>query len=179
MAVNRYPIIGVMGSHEEDWIEYADPIGHIIAKRGYNLLTGAGGGVMTAVARSFTMEKERKGVAIGILPAIDYKGQNLDTEEYPNPYIEVPMITPLSAKAQSDVMPYSRNLTNVMTAKALVILPGSHGTRNEVSLALMYNKPMIMFGPEGAFDKFPEDPLRAEGLHDVEQFFDDVLGEES
>lgn len=179
MTVNRYPIIGVMGSHEEEWLEYADPVGHIIAKRGYNLLTGAGGGVMTAVARSFTMEKERKGVAIGILPAVDYKGQKLDTEEYPNPYIEIPMITPLSAKAQSDAMPFSRNLTNVMSATALVILPGSHGTRNEVSLALMYNKPMIMFGPEGAFDKFPEDPYRAESLHHIEQFFDDVLGERS
>ena len=178
MAVNRYPIIGVMGSHEEEWIEYADPIGHIIAKRGYNLLTGAGGGVMTAAARAFTMEEDRQGVAIGILPAVDYKGQKLDKEEYPNPYIEVPMITPLSAKAQSDSMPFSRNLVNVMTSGALIILPGSHGTKNEVSIALTYNKPMIMFGPEDAFDKFPEDPLRAQSIEHVEQFLDDVFGEE-
>lgn len=177
MSVNRYPIIGVMGSHESAWEDYAQPVGELIAKRGYNLLTGAGAGVMTEVAKSFTDVEDRKGVAIGILPAVDYKGQNLDKEAYPNPYIEVPMITPLSAKAQSDVMPFSRNLVNVMTSRALVILPGSHGTRNEVSLALMYDKPLIMFGPEGAFAQFPEDPLRARSIGHIEQFFDDVFGE--
>lgn len=176
MTVNRYPIVGVMGSHETPWEEYAKPVGELIAKRGYNLLTGAGAGVMTEVAKSFTSVEDRRGVAIGILPAVDYKGQKLDTEEYPNPYIEVPMITPLSAKAQSDVMPFSRNLVNVMTSKALVVLPGSHGTRNEVSLALLYNKPLVMFGPDNAFDKFPEDPLRADSLAHIEQFFDDVFG---
>ncbi len=177
MTTNRYPIVGVMGSHEDSHAEYAKPVGELIAKRGYNLLTGAGDGVMTEVAKSFTQTQERKGVAIGILPAVDYKGQKLDTEEYPNPYIEIPMITPLSAKAQSDAMPFSRNLVNVMTSKALVILPGSHGTRNEVSIALMYNKPLILFGPEDAFDKFPQDPLRAQSIEHVEQFFDDVFGE--
>lgn len=176
MAVNRYPIIGVMGSHEKSWEEYAIPVGELIANRGYNLLTGAGAGVMTAVAKGFTDVNNRKGVSIGILPAVDYKGHKLDKEEYPNPYIEIPLITPLSAKAQSDAMPFSRNLVNVMTAKALVILPGSHGTRNEVSLSLMYNKPIVMFGPDGAFTKFPEDPPRAETINHIEQFFDDVLG---
>ncbi len=176
MAVNRYPIVGVMGSHENAWPEFADPVGKLIAERGYNLLTGAGAGVMTQVAESFTKVEERKGVSIGILPAVDYKGQKLDTEEYPNPNIEVPMITPLSAKAQSDKMPFSRNLVNVMTSKALVILPGSHGTRNEVSIALMYNKPMVLFGPDHAFDNFPEDPLRAQTIDHVAQFFDDVFG---
>lgn len=179
MTVNRYPIVGVMGSHEEPHEEYAQAVGELIARRGYNLLTGAGGGVMTAVAKAFTEVEDRKGVSIGILPAVDYKGQKLDKEEYPNPYIEIPMITPLSMKAQSDAMPFSRNLVNVMTAKALVILPGSHGTRNEVSLGLMYNKPLVMYGPENAFDKFPEDPLRAAGVHHIEQFFDDVFGAKS
>ena len=148
----------------------------ITAKRGFNLLTGAGDGVMSAVAKAFTDVESRKGVSIGILPAVDYKGQELDKTEYPNPYIEVPMITPLSQKAQNDVMPFSRNLTNVMTAQALIILPGSHGTRNEVSLGLMYNKPLIMFGPDDAFDKFPEEPLRADAIQHVEQFLDDVFG---
>ncbi|NCT40869.1 MAG: hypothetical protein GW778_04315 [Alphaproteobacteria bacterium] len=176
--MNRRPIVGVMGSHDQDWEDYADPVGDLLARRGFNLLTGAGGGVMTVVARSFTQVDDREGVAIGILPAVDYKGQKLDVEAYPNPYIEVPMITPLSAKAQSDAMPFSRNLVNVMTSKALIILPGSHGTRNEVSLALMYNKPLIMFGPDRAFDNFPEEPLRADDISHVSQFLDDVFGEE-
>lgn len=175
--IDRKPIIGVMGSHEEPWEEYARPVGQLLAKRGYNLLTGAGAGVMTEVAKAYTETPERKGLTIGILPAVDYKGQKLDKEEYPNPYIEVPMITPLSAKAQSDAMPYSRNLVNVMTSKALIILPGAHGTRNEVSLALLYNKPVVMFGPEEAFASFPEDPLRADDIKHVEQFLNDVFGD--
>lgn len=177
MAMNRRPIVGVMGSHEDAWEDYAKPVGELLAKRGFNLLTGAGDGVMTAVAKAYTDIDERAGVSIGILPAVDYKGQKLDKEIYPNPYIEVPMITPLSAKAEKDAMPFSRNLTNVMTSKAVIVLPGAHGTRNEVSLALMYNKPLIMFGPDHAFDKFPEEPLRADGIQHVEQFLDDVFGE--
>lgn len=175
--MNRRPIVGVMGSHKDSWEDYAAPVGALLAERGFNLLTGAGDGVMTAVAKSYTEVEEREGVSIGILPAVDYKGQQLDKTDYPNPYIEVPMITPLSQKAQNDVMPFSRNLTNVMTSKALIILPGSHGTRNEVSLGLMYDKPLIMFGPDEAFDKFPEEPLRADDIKHVEQFLDDVFGE--
>ena len=175
--MKRLPIVGVMGSHDDAWQDYAVPVGQLLARRGFNLLTGAGAGVMTAVAKAYTDVEKRAGVAIGILPAMDYKGQKLGSEEYPNPYIEVPMITPLSAKAQSDVMPYSRNLTNVMTAQALIVLPGSHGTRNEVSLGLMYDKPLIMFGPDEAFDNFPEEPLRADDIHYVEQFLIDVFGE--
>ena len=174
--IDRRPIVGVMGSHEQAWEGYAQPVGALLAKRGFNLLTGAGGGVMTSVAKAFTDVEDRKGVAIGILPAEDYKGQKLGTAEYPNPYIEVPMVTPLSAKAQNDVMPFSRNLTNVMSAQALIILPGSHGTKNEVSLGLMYDKPLIMFGPDEAFEQFPEDPLRADDISHVEQFLDDVFG---
>lgn len=174
--LNKYPIIGVMGSHEREWIDYADPVGDLLARRGCHLLTGAGDGVMTAVARSFTQVEDRKGVSIGIKPAIDYKGERLSEVDYPNPYIEIPMITPLSAKAQCDAMPFSRNLVNVMTSKALIILPGSHGTCNEVSLALMYDKPLIMFGPDEAFDKFPEEPLRADDISHVEHFLNDILG---
>ena len=175
--MNRRPIVGVMGSHEEEWEKYAVPVGRLLAERNFNLLTGAGAGVMTTVAKAFTEVSGREGVAIGILPAIDYKGQKLDKEVYPNPFIEVPMITPLSAKAESDVMPFSRNLTNVMTSQALIILPGSNGTRNEVSLGLIYDKPLIMFGPDGAFAKFPEDPYRTDSITHVEQFLDDVFGE--
>ncbi|MDH5722733.1 MAG: hypothetical protein OEY94_05360 [Alphaproteobacteria bacterium] len=175
--LDKRPIIGVMGSHQEEWEEYADPVGDLLARRGFNLLTGAGGGIMTVVARSFTQVDNRKGMAIGILPAVDYKGQNLDKEEYPNPYIEIPMVTPLSAKAQSDAMPFSRNLTNVMTAHALIILPGSHGTKNEVSLGLIYNKPLILFGPEDAFAHFPEEPARANDISQIDEFLTNLFGQ--
>jgi uncharacterized protein (TIGR00725 family) len=175
---DRKPIVGVMGSHEQAWEEYARPVGELIARRGYHLLTGAGGGVMSAVCKAFQSVEGREGVAIGIRPAVDYKGEELSSEEFPNTYIDLPIITPLSAKAQSDAMPFSRNLVNVMTSKALIVLPGAHGTKNEVSLALMYDKPLVMFGPDEAFASFPEDPLRADDITHVEQFLNDVFGEE-
>ncbi len=175
--IKHLPIVGVMGSHEKEWDEFARPVGELLARRGFHLLTGAGDGVMRAVAKAFTSVDDRQGVSIGIKPAIDYKGERLSEVDYPNPYIEIPMITPLSAKAQSDAMPFSRNLVNVMTSKALIILPGSHGTKNEVSLGLMYEKPLIMFGPDNAFTNFPEEPLRADNITHVEQFLDDVFGE--
>ncbi|MCB1720826.1 MAG: DNA-binding protein [Rhodospirillales bacterium] len=176
--IDRKPIVGVMGSHDEPWEEYARPLGELIARRGYHLMTGAGGGIMIEVCRAFQSVPMRTGVALGIRPAVDYKGEELSKDEFPNSYIDIPIITPLSAKAQSDAMPYSRNLVNVMSSKALVILPGSHGTRNEVSLGLLYEKPLMLFGPDEAFDQFPEDPLRSDNIAHVEQFLNDVFGEE-
>ena len=132
---------------------------------------------MSAVCKAYQSVEERTGVAIGIRPAVDYKGEQLSKEEFPNSYIDLPIITPLSAKAQSDAMPFSRNLVNVMTSKALIVLPGAHGTRNEVSLGLMYDKPLILFGPDDAFADFPEDPLRASSISHIEQFLTDVFGE--
>lgn len=170
--VPRRPIIGVMGSHEKEWNELSDPIGQLIAEHGYHLLTGAGGGVMTAVARAFTSVEDREGVNLGIVPTMDYHGEFVEREEYPNPYIEVPILTPLDKKVQNDSNPYSRNHVNVMTSNALIILPGEHGTKNEVSLALMYKKPMILFGPAAAFESFPEQPTRVENIDEVIQFLE-------
>lgn len=170
--IDRLPIIGVMGSHEREWDEYALPLGRMIADFGYHLLTGAGAGAMTAVAKAFVACQPREGVSIGIVPMTDYDGRHVPHDKYPNPYIEVPILTPLDKKAVSDSTPYSRNYVNVMTSHALVILPGEHGTQNEVSLALQYKKPMILFGPEAAFERFPSVPSRAQDLEEVREFLE-------
>lgn len=166
------PIIGVMGSHANEWEELSRPIGELIAKHDYHLLTGAGAGVMTAVARAFVESEDREGVSLGIVPTVEYEGGYVAREQYPNPYIEIPIITPLDKKALGDANPYSRNYVNVMTSHALIILPGEHGTRNEVSLAIKYKKPVVLFGPEEAFDKFPEQPTRVETVEEVREFLE-------
>ena len=168
--VERKPIIGVMGSSEKAWEELSTPVGEMIADHDYRLLTGAGGGVMTAVAKAFCERPGRQGVSLGIVPTVEYDGGRVARQEYPNPYIEVPIFVPLDKKAEGDKNPYSRNHVNIMTSNALVILPGDHGTRNEVSLAIQYNKPMILFGPEEAFDKFPDRPIRAYDIEEVREF---------
>lgn len=161
-----------MGSHDKEWKELAEPIGRLIAQHDYHLLTGAGAGVMTAVARGFYSVEDRHGIVLGIVPTVDYEGQVVPSEEYPNPYIELPLLTPLDKKAQGDANPYSRNFVNIMTSNAIVILPGEHGTQNEVSIAIKYKKPMILFGPEKSFEKFPEQPSRTDSLDEVLHFLE-------
>jgi uncharacterized protein (TIGR00725 family) len=172
--IDRLPIVGVMGSHDKEWSELATPVGRMIADFGYHLLTGAGAGAMTAVAKAFTSVDPREGLSIGVVPTIDYDGNHVPRERYPNPYIEVPILTPLDKRAVNDTTPYSRNYVNVMTSHALVILPGEHGTQNEVSLALQFHKPMILFGPESAFAKFPEGPTRVQDLEEVREFLEKI-----
>jgi uncharacterized protein (TIGR00725 family) len=177
MLIERRPIIGVMGSHLEEWEDYSRSVGQLIAEHDYHLLTGAGAGVMLSVARAFCEEEDRLGLSIGIIPTMDYTQGLIASEEFPNPYIEIPIITQLDQKAQNDIMPYSRNNVNVMTSHALIILPGEHGTRNEVALALKYKKPMVLFGPEKAFDKFPEMPTRVEDIEQVRVFLEQTMAQ--
>lgn len=172
--IDRRPIIGVMGSHEKEWEELAAPIGRLIADFDYHLLTGAGSGVMTAVAKAFTEVDGRAGISIGIVPTTDYQGGFVPREQYPNPYIELPILTPLDKKAQGDSNPYSRNYVNVMTSSAMIILPGAHGTQNEAALAIQYKKPTLFFGPEEMFKKFPEQPTRTDDLEEVREFLEQV-----
>jgi uncharacterized protein (TIGR00725 family) len=162
--------ICVIGSHSQDWLEYADPLGKMLAEEGFNLITGAGGGVMCSVSKSFSSITGRAGKVIGIVPTIDYHGEKLDRETYSNVYIDIPILVPLDNKAMSDTMPYSRNHVNIMSADAVVVLPGQHGTHNEVSLALMYEKPVILFGETSSFLAFPDAPYRAENLEEVKDF---------
>jgi uncharacterized protein (TIGR00725 family) len=168
--VLRKPIIGVMGSRDDPWEELSTQIGKAIAYHDYHLLTGAGAGVMTAVAKAFTETEEREGVCIGIVPTSGYDGSFVQRDVYPNPYIELPIITPLDPKVTSDTNPFSRNYVNVMTSHAMIILPGEHGTKNEASLGLMFKKPMILFGPEYAFKGFPEQATRVEDIESVIEF---------
>ncbi len=174
--IERKKIIGVMGSHENEWTEYAVPLGEMIAQRGYHLLTGCGAGVMSEVSRGFSMVKGRKGVAIGLRPIEQYSKDAITAHEFPNAYIDVPITTILSHEAQNDMMPYSRNMVNIMSSDALVALPGAHGTKNEASLGLMYDKPVILFGPDGEFDTFPQDTVYTDNIKGIEHFFMDVFG---
>lgn len=174
--LNLLPVIGVMGSHEKTWDELAAPVGKLIAERGCHLLTGAGGGVMTSVAKSFTEQKNRSGFSIGVIPTIEKNGVFVRSGgEFTNPHVEIPIVTPLDVKALNDKMPYSRNHVNVMSSHALIILPGSHGTRHEASLAIMMKKPHILFGPGSAFAQFPEDSVRMTAIEQVQTFIDEFL----
>ncbi len=48
----------------------------------------------------------------------------------------------------------SRNHIIVLTADALIALPGTEGTRSEIQLALDYKKPLIIINSEGCWNEF-------------------------
>ena len=174
--MKRKPIIGVIGSHEDEWEQYAVPLGTYIAKNNYHLLTGAGGGVMTAVAKAFTAVLEKNSMCIGLYPVKDYN-QKINHVDFPNPYIEIPIVTLLSERAQSDTVPESRNAVNILSSDVIVALPGLHGTMNEVSLSLMAQKPMILFGKVSDFQDFPEQAQCVETMDELEQFIQQQLAQ--
>ncbi len=146
--VSQLPIVGVMGSGTSPFPHLAGPLGELIAVGGCHLLTGGGGGVMAEVSRAFTDFADRKGLSIGVIRS-DGPPQRDETtggRRYRpvavNSWVEVPIFThlPLSSEAWE-----SRNHINVLTAHALVALPGGAGTLSEVRLRLEYGGPAIVF----------------------------------
>jgi uncharacterized protein (TIGR00725 family) len=138
------PIVGVMGSGSSSDERRCAELGRWLAVEGVHLLTGGGGGVMSAVSRAFFEERNRKGLVLGILPA-HHAGSAEPPEGYPNPWVEIPIRTHLHLSGAQGTALASRNHINVLSADLIVALPGSWGTRSEVELALRYQKPVIAY----------------------------------
>lgn len=170
-------IIGVMGSGQEEWADYAEPLGAWIAGAGHDLLTGGGGGVMRSAARAFHGTPGRRGRSIGILPSEpDPIRGHAPLPGYPNPYIDLPILTPFARKpAGAPPTELSRNHVNILTSDVIVVLPGRHGTLDEVRLALRFGKPMIGFGPELDFRAMPAELRTTGDFGTVTAFVADVL----
>ncbi len=174
--MTRLPIVGVMGSSEISWDEYAVPLGHWLATLPVHLLTGGGKGVMTSVAQAFTSITPRQGLSIGCLPTERENDLFICRSHYPNPYIEIPIVTPLGINGlpgQPDDA-ITRNYVNILTSNIVIALPGSIGTKNEVELAVKFSKPVVLFGSETAFGDFVAAVPRLTALADVQGW---VLGQ--
>lgn len=168
--VEDLKIVGVMGSGSDRREELSYPLGTMLANLGVHLLTGGGAGVMAAVAEAFTRVETRNGRSIGIIPAERGGGETGPPEGYPNPFVEIPIRTHLPVRGEAGTSRQSRNWINILSADALVILPGGAGTRSEVKLALELGRPAIGFGGGGA-NLVPQ----ADGLREVEQFLREAL----
>jgi predicted Rossmann-fold nucleotide-binding protein len=152
----RRRVVTVIGSGRE-----ADPqcaaVGHLIATLGFDLLTGGGRGVMEAVTRAFFETSPRRGVTIGVVPARlhglewieDRTATTVSYEPppgYPNPWIELAIYTHLPDSGDEGTLRSSRNHINVLSADAIVAMPGRQGTESEVWLALQYGVPIVAYG---------------------------------
>ena len=142
-AVERLPVVGVMGSGTTPHKDRSEPLGRWLAEFNVHLLCGGGAGVMTAVSRAFAEHAPRKGKIIGILPGKWENGVYSTASGYPNPWIEMPILTHLPYSGTRGTQAESRNHINVLTSDAVVILPGSAGTASEARLAVQYGRPAI------------------------------------
>ena len=118
-------IISVIGASEinKDTEEKTLEIGRLIAKNKYALVCGGLTGVMEVVCKG---AKEEHGLTIGIIP---YK-EKLTA----NKYVDIAIPVPFSQ---------ARNIVVVLTGDVVVAIGGKAGTLNEISLAWIYEKPIV------------------------------------
>ena len=118
-------VIGA-GAAETAELEVARQVGAEIARAGAVLVCGGLGGVMEAACRG---AREAGGRTVGILPGSDPAAAN--------PWAEVVVPTGMG---------HARNVLVVQSGEAVVALPGSHGTRSELALALKIGRPVVGLG---------------------------------
>lgn len=126
--IERKVIISVIGGHfcTHKVEKLAHEIGIIIAEVDSILLCGGLRGVMEAVSEG---AKASGGLTIGILPGKDKNDAN--------PFIDIAIPTSIG---------YTRNSIVACAADIIVALPGSHGTRSEISYGLVFGRPVIDLG---------------------------------
>ena len=147
------------------------PLGAWIADNGYDLLTGAGSGVMLSTAGAFFTRNGRVGRSIGIIPSQpDPELGFIPLAGYPNPFIDLPILTPLPRReATAADNEITRNYINVLSSDVIIALPGERGTHDEIRLAKRFARPVLCFGPPEAFNTLPES---VEITSDIQQVYD-------
>jgi predicted Rossmann-fold nucleotide-binding protein len=128
-------------------------VGRLVADLGCDLLTGAGGGTMAEVSRAFCERRDELGsssLAIGIVPGgPDGERRYATRSGYPNPWVELAIYTHLPRSGDDGRDALSRNHINVLSADAVVALPGGPGTQSEIDLARHYGIALIAYGGQG------------------------------
>lgn len=156
-----------------------DAVGRLIAALGCDLLTGGGRGVMEAVSKAFFETVPRRGIVIGVVPghvrpmeAVEWRDHTpveFDLPPgYPNEWVEVAIYTHLPDSGDEGTLRSSRNHINVLTADAIVALPGREGTAAEMWLAIKYGVPIVALGEHQ--ESIPHGVPVAKSIAQVEAF---------
>ncbi len=87
---------------------------------------------------------------------------------YPNPWVELAIYTHLPDSGHEGTLRSSRNHINVLSADAIVALPGEDGTESEMWLAVQYGVPIVAFGTHRR--ALPSGVVHARTLRDVRAF---------
>jgi predicted Rossmann-fold nucleotide-binding protein len=191
--LRKLPIVGIFGQGTALTAERARlayDAGAMVAKLGAHLLTGAGFGVMAAAAEGFIAVADRPGLSIGIVPrhpagAFDMPQRDRNGRVYPNPSVEIAIMTPLPPRAEDWHAKPSRNHINVLSVDAAVALPGNAGTRNELDMIAFYRgeadlvaqeRRTVLLGPADEFTPITRELfVHAATLAQAEQHLRDVL----
>lgn len=141
-------VISVSGSSgadkklSDEILLLAEQVGEAVAARNAVLLTGGKGGVMRAACKG---AKKNGGTTIGILPF---------SKDESNEFVDI---------ALPSNMGYGRNRLVVSMADAVIAIAGRWGTLNEISEALMQQKPLVLLtGSDGVVDTFVQGDVISE-----------------
>jgi uncharacterized protein (TIGR00725 family) len=139
MRAGRRPVMAVIGSGSPTLppaLEAAaEALGAGAMQRGFALITGGLGGVMTAAARGARQSPAwSEGRVIGVLPGYDRSAAN--------PWIEIAIPTGLQI---------ARNIVVVAAADVVVGLDGGAGTLSEFAIAWQLGKPLIAISSTGGW----------------------------
>jgi predicted Rossmann-fold nucleotide-binding protein len=152
-AVRRRRVVAVFGSRGKVDVGLCREVGRLVAELGCDLLTGSGRGVMEEASKAFCLARDElgaPGLAIGIVPGKAQADGSYETKPgYPSPWVELAIYTHLPVSGVDGKDQRSRNHINVLSADAIVALPGGSGTQSEVELALRYGVPAIAYGGPG------------------------------
>lgn len=117
--------VGIVGGHRcsRNIAAIAEELGYLIARQGWVLICGGGGGVMEAACRGV---REAGGLSIGILPSSH--GQEA------NAYLDIKIPTGLG---------YARNFLVVRASHVIIAVDGEYGTLSEIAFALCEGKRVL------------------------------------
>jgi predicted Rossmann-fold nucleotide-binding protein len=168
-VLRRLPIIGLFGSGTKitpDRAALARDIGMLVARLNSHLLTGSSYAITEAAAEGFVSVKKRRGVCIGTLPratssAFDRASTTDQATQYPNRFIEVAVFTTLSPQANGQETA-QRHWVNLISSNAIIALPGSVGTHDELQAAATFDgesvkspneRRTVLIGPAEEFSR--------------------------
>ena len=131
--------VGVIGKNEqhkndsvaEHTMQAAEEIGRLVALRGGVIVTGGRAGVMEAASKG---AQQAGGLTIGFLPGMDKADAN--------PYVDVIFPTGLGR---------ARNLLTARSCDVLIMVGGSTGTLNELTIAYAEARPVVILEGSGGW----------------------------
>ena len=131
--------VGVIGKNEQHPNDHVDArtmaaaetIGRLVAERGGVIVTGGRAGVMEAASRG---AQRAGGLTIGFLPGMEKSGAN--------PYVDIVFPTGLGR---------ARNLLTARSCDVLIMVGGSTGTLNELTIAYAEARPVVILAGSGGW----------------------------